>query len=112
MPSGFDLLFPVVFAVVALAVLAGIAFTVYRLIRDRRKIAAYQAAMLELTGEVLKATRDGDLAKAQLLQSQLLLMQQQLLSRRQQPGNATLLNQQMMNGVVPGDVNGDGIPGN
>jgi uncharacterized membrane protein (DUF106 family) len=108
-PSGFDLiamLFPVLFGVVALAVLAGIVFTIYRLLRDRKKIAAYREAMLELPGEILKATREGDLAKAQLLQGQLALMQQQELLNRQRAFNAAAPS------GVPGDINGDGVPGN
>jgi hypothetical protein len=123
-PSGFDLmasLFPIVFAVVALGIVAVFATVVYRLVRDRKKIAAYREAMYELPGEILKATREGDLAKAQLLQSQLALMQQQQLleqGRARAAGQAPLMNGAVgpTAGLgpsgVPGDINGDGVPGN
>ena len=115
--AGFTVLFVLVFG----GVCAVFLFVIYRLIRDRKKIAAYQAAMLELPGEILKATQSGDLAKAQLLQGQLVLMQQQqLLARRgmmAQSGFPPGMTQPgMPDGMpptptgMPGDFNGDGIP--
>ncbi|MFC4242674.1 hypothetical protein ACFOYW_04750 [Gryllotalpicola reticulitermitis] len=117
MPDGTDLngpgdgmlslLFPVVGVIVALGVVAVFATVIYRLIRDRKKIASYREAMYELPGEILKATRAGDTQRAQLLQNQLLLMQQQqLLSQQGAPAVPPFTGPS----GVPGDINGDGIP--
>jgi hypothetical protein len=123
LPGPADFLFllvPILFGVFFLVVVAGIVFVVVRLVKDRSKIAAYSDAMYQLPGEILKATQAGDLAKAQLLQNQLVLMQRQELAsrRRMSPAGfpagfpAGMPGGTMAPGGVPGDINGDGIPGN
>jgi hypothetical protein len=123
LPGPADFLFlliPILFGISFLAVVAGIVFVVVRLVKDRNKIAAYTDAMYRLPGEILKATQSGDLAKAQLLQNQLILMQQQGLAsrRRMSPAGfpagfpAGMPGGTMAPSGVPGDINGDGIPGN
>lgn len=119
--GAFGVGFALLFVLISAGICAVFLFVIYRLIRDRKKIAAYHAAMLELPGEILKATQSGDLEKAQLLQGQLALMQQQqLLARRGmmvQPGFPPEMTQPGMSGGMPptptgtpGDFNGDGIP--
>jgi len=114
---GVFALFPIVFGLVFLAVAAVFVFVIYRLVKDRKKISAYNDAMYRLPGEIIKATQAGDLAKAQLLQNQLLLMQQHQQASRapMAPGFAAPgfpLGAPMPPSGVPGDINGDGIPGN
>ncbi|HEY0248010.1 MAG TPA: hypothetical protein VGC45_07080 [Gryllotalpicola sp.] len=109
--SPFDVvsvLFPIVVAVMALGIVVVFAIVVYRLVRDRKKVAASRDAMYRLPGAILQATEKGDLAKAQLLQNQLLLMQRQDRSIR--PVGLAVGPGAGPTGV-PGDVNGDGIPG-
>lgn len=111
----FAIAIPIIFGVVAVLVIAGLVFTIASLVRNRKRIAKYQQDVLELPGAILDAVKRGDLAGAQLLQQQLELAQRSSQATRFAaapiPPIAGPMGPSGPTGV-PGDINGDGIPGN